>query len=118
MRTRIINKEVERRINLYVDEDSESLDDLYDISKHDVNEIRGGTLGKYEREEAARKLLAFSVEYGEIVGVPLEVLASEGDTLSKMVRNGYFRITLEKNNITVLYPTEKLLENQKVPKKE
>lgn len=116
---------------LYRDEEMRLLDSAYEIASY-----RGpvpSTLGQYEFEKAAAILLGFSRREGALVGVSSDELASiyaaqhcEGhyswllktytDALSLFCSNRLVRQE-QSGGIAVVYPTEKLLENQKVPKK-
>lgn len=107
---------------MYVDEEVEKLNRVYNVWKIDGESIPS-SLGKSEIEHlVARLLVLVKVDQG-LVGVAkdeLEKLASRHSEhwyIDELVKFGLLREKWIKGTL-VVFPTEKLLLNQKVPKRE
>ena len=122
------------KIKTYSDKESKELTKKYDLSRYQgVEKPIPSTLGCFEREEAARLLLL--LDRKRIVGIAkkdLERLLDKNscsnfngiipypfepakNTLNSFLKQGYLREVPYSKNKIVLYPTQQLLENQKVP---
>lgn len=88
---------------------------MYDIKKYD-GKIVPDSLGNFEYEEIARIVLTKCKEKGEITGIDRkeveDSISFHPVHIDDLIKKEYLKE--DKNN--KLYPTEKLLENQKVPK--
>ncbi|MEK6852473.1 MAG: hypothetical protein AABX59_01210, partial [Nanoarchaeota archaeon] len=120
----------EIEIDAYTNKKTLQLTKTYNISGHNTSDRTTESLGSYEREEIARRLLSYSTQAGEIVGIALDdflrevpaddpvhahLYGSRGN-LRDFVDAGYLRLEFRCNRL-VIYPTQKLLENQKVPRR-
>lgn len=111
---------------LYIDEEVAELSQKYNIWECD-GESRLSTLGKAQREMLVAQFLVLvraSVDSSvSLVGVKkteLEAVLKRGSNhwyLNELIKEGFFREKWIKGDV-VVFPTEKLLENQGIPKRE
>ena len=111
---------------VYIDSEMERLSEEYDIWKCD-GKIRLSSLGKGEKERFAARILglvrAVSDNNGlRLVGVKQKELeawamrSSENWFIDEFIEYGFLRVGWVKGEL-VIFPTEKLLENQRVSKR-
>jgi len=110
---------------VYIDEETEKLNQEYDIWQCD-GEMRLSTLAKAQRESLVAQILVL-VRTAEDRGISLVgVKKSELEALTKrsdehwfiggLIQEGFLREKWVKGDL-VVFPTEKLLENQRIPKR-
>lgn len=102
--------------SVYTDEETKKLSKLYDLKTCPSAPVCS-SLGQYEEEIGAQKLLAFSNLFGEIVGVAAQDLfkfnEDSGFRYIDYLDNKYVRRKTF-NEVDILFPTEQLLISQGV----
>lgn len=123
-----LRQEVE--IQAFCNEETKKLDENYDITTYDSSEVKSGTLGSWEKEEIARRLLGYSTQASKIVAITLDDFTREAPTddpfhfsmygskgnLKDLLEQGYLNLDIEGLK-AIIYPTEKLLDNQGVERR-
>ena len=111
---------------IYIDEETERLSSKYQVWRCN-GEGRSSSLGKTEIEGVVARLLVLvrAGSYGSkvrLVGVKktefdalLMIESADYIYLPGLIEEGFLREKLVKGDV-ILFPTEKLLENQRIPK--
>ena len=107
---------------VYTDKETERLSEEYDVMSCPESYIQG-SFGMVEPEIGAYKLLSISKCFGEFVGISQRELDEiNSENLDDFVYIGYldekYIRTKKKGKLELLFPTEELLINQKIRRKE
>jgi len=113
---------------VYIDKESEILSSKYKLWENCDGETRLSTLGSNERESLAAQILLLvrstHLNPPRLVGIKKTELETVGKnscsihwSINNFIKEDLLREKWIKGNL-VLFPTEKLLENQKIPKRE
>lgn len=105
---------------VYIDEETKILSKEYDVTTCPDYPVPS-SLGQYELEIGAQKLLSISKYFGEFVGVSEEDINKtpyeDFDSFMYIyyLDNKYAR-TVKKSKLEIIFPTEELLINQGIKK--
>lgn len=109
---------------LYIDDEMKRLSREYEIEQYEMQSL---TLGRCDAESFAANILGLARIAGRLVGVlktDLEVFAGEFNLcwkrrwyIPELIRGGYLREGSVAGE-PVLYPTEELVKNYGIPKRE
>lgn len=104
---------------LYIDNIARDLSKRYNLAHENVGNLVHGSLGKSEREKFVAYLLKICKSQGSLVGFlkgELEkYLGKTAPLFFKLLEGGCLRTEVIGDR-EVIFPTRKLLKNQKVPK--
>jgi hypothetical protein len=108
---------------VYTDEKTERLSKEYDVRSCSDYPV-SSSLGQYDEEIGAQKLLSISKYFGEFVGIDSKEISPKDSTKFRdydflyitYLDKKYVR-TEKKDGLEILFPTEELLINQKVKKR-